>query len=170
MVKSVTHRGFTLVEMIVSVLLMSILFLYLYGSINNVKKTNEPYMKRSSELEKENKIFNLLTDDFLLASKISVQEFPKYDIVTFNSTNSLYQMQNPVITYVVSKNEKALLRIESFKKFPINEKLNIEDIIYTDLLVKNTLSFNVSTDIEYRYILLRAENFNPILLKLPKVN
>ncbi|NOQ31180.1 MAG: prepilin-type N-terminal cleavage/methylation domain-containing protein [Helicobacteraceae bacterium] len=165
------RKAFTLVEMMVSVLLMSILFTYLYGAISNIRKTNKPYTDRSTLIKKENRLFDLFSSDFLLSvGKAEITQFPKYDIVQFSTSNSLYQIQNPIVTYVVSKKENALLRIETFKKFKINEPFNVEDLIYTDILVKDTLGFNVNSDGSYFYLLLRAKKLNPMLLKLPYVS
>jgi prepilin-type N-terminal cleavage/methylation domain-containing protein len=164
-------KGFTLVEVLVSIAILGILFTFLSKTINSTKKLNKPYIQKATQINSESKIFKILIKDFSqVIGAASIIYGKKYDIVRLRTKNSIHNIIYPFVTYYVSKKDLALIRTESLTKYDLYKKEDIyKEYIYGDILTIKTKSFKVFFQKDFFNILLRADNFNPIVLKLPKV-
>ncbi|WP_415396549.1 type II secretion system protein J [Sulfurimonas sp. CS5] len=110
------RRGFTLIEMLISVTILSIMMLFLYKSYSSLNHSNSFYKKEVNSLEHMHLIKKVIFLDFSLAIKESItilNQKKVEDVVFMQSSNSLHKRYNPYITYIM-KNSK-LYRLESLK-------------------------------------------------------
>ena len=165
------HLAFTLIEVLISIVLLGIIFSYLYSTINSMKKQNMPYLKKSAALHREIQIYKLLNLDISqVIGKVTVTNGDRYDMVSFETRNSIYDIIDPYVVYYVSKKENTFVRVESLKPFNFDKKEAVKNrFIYADLIAKECLSFKVSYKNEFMQILLRAKKLEPIVLKIPMI-
>ena len=112
------RNAFTLIELMVSITILSLMMIFLYQSYAALNKSNAFYAQESAQLVQNDKIKEIIYLDYSLALfdsiKILNQE-KNEDVVFFQSSNSLHKNYNPYIAYVV--NENTLYRLESLKEF-----------------------------------------------------
>jgi len=112
------RAGFTLVELMVSITILSIMMLFLYKSYASLNQTNAIYKIESDKIKNHQmrkKTFYLDISLALFESIKILNQDTKEDVVFFQTSNSLHKNYNPYVAYVV-KDEK-LYRLESLKKF-----------------------------------------------------
>ncbi len=112
------RKAFTLIEMMISVVILSIIMLFLYESYSALNRSNSFYGERVEHIKDEQLRKRAVFLDFSLALhetvKILNQERDE-DVLYMQSSNSLHKRYNPYIAYIV-KNKK-LYRLESIKEF-----------------------------------------------------
>lgn len=113
-------RAFTLVELLISIVILSLMITALYKSYASLNISNNTYKNKTNllkNLELKKKIIYL---DLLLAvpgSLTHLDEDAKEDVISFQTTNSVHKRFNPYITYVVK--DAVLYRLESLQKVTI---------------------------------------------------
>ncbi|MDF1877747.1 prepilin-type N-terminal cleavage/methylation domain-containing protein [Sulfurimonas sp. SAG-AH-194-L11] len=116
-----TRRAFTLIELLISIIILTILMLFLYKSYANLNRSNALLNEEVQKISKIQKIKRTLILDFTRALSVNIlPQDTKIDIGFLQTTHSLYKRINPYVGYIV-KDEK-LYRIESFKvlrEFPL---------------------------------------------------
>ncbi len=122
---SETKKAFTLIELIISIILLGLIVTFLYSSIANLQKSNTIFSKKDKASAKELKILSLIYDDIFEAVELNITKQKPFDTIDLMSKNSLFDIEYPYITWLVSKDDNYLLRIESTKKF---KNVSSEDI------------------------------------------
>lgn len=117
------RKGFTLIEMMISISILAIMMIYLYQSYASLNISNDIFTKATKKITQSEQKKQVLFLDFSLALKdanATINILPqdaKEDVVFMQSRHSLHRRYNPYIGYIV-KNKK-LYRIESLK--PLRE-------------------------------------------------
>ncbi len=165
-------KSFTLVEVIISIVILGILFTYLFSTINSTKKQNKNYIIKSDKIKDEKQIFRLFNLDFAqIIGDVKITNSKRYDILEFKTKNSIYQIIEPTVTYFVSKKDKALIRVESLEPFSFDVKEEVDKIfLYADILSRDTISFKAVYKDGFITILFRSKNLRPMVLKLPTIS
>jgi len=115
--------AFTLIEVLISVVLLGIIFTYLYSTINSVKKQNMHYIDKSELIIKETQLFRLFNLDITeIIGGVNISNHGRYDVVQFKTKNSIYGIIEPTVLYFVSKKENSLIRVESMEGFDLYNK------------------------------------------------
>lgn len=115
-----SKKAFTLIEMMISITILSIMMLYLYKTNASLHLSNANLKKEAEALQKIQKLKRVIYLDFLSAvedanTSITITKREKNeDFVSLMSKHSLHKRINPYITYIVK--EKKLYRLESLKK------------------------------------------------------
>ena len=163
--------AFTLIEMMISISILSIMMIFLYQSNSALNFSNKTYKKESKKILTINKIREILYLDISLAIYKSIKiknQDKNSDIVFFQTSHSLHRRFNPYVAYIFK--ESTLYRVESlkpFKSYPITEDGN-----YDIDIIKNIKKFRFYksqkkeiylTDIEFK-------NSNKILMKIITLN
>jgi prepilin-type N-terminal cleavage/methylation domain-containing protein len=118
------RAAFSLVELIISVVLLGIIVTFLYSTVSTLQQTNKIFSENERNLNKKEKVIELLYDDLFGANDLQLSGF-KYSLASMQTTNSIYNIANPYVTWLVSKENNTLLRFESIKKFSnINSQNN----------------------------------------------
>lgn len=111
------RKAFTLIELMVSIMILSMLMLFLYKSYSELNKSNRVYEKEVQNIKSIELLKKTIYLDFSLATpnltKILNQSKTE-DIVFLQSRHSLHDRINPFVAYIVK--EKRLYRLESLKE------------------------------------------------------
>ena len=135
-------RAFTLIEVIISVGILSMLILYMYGSIGMMKQSNQTYERVYNNLSKDTKIHESFFLDFAQSNGLSVKQ-DEFDRGYLQTSNSHFDIMMPYVSYMVKEN--ILYRIESSKKIP--EKINEDMLKYLkfEIVKKDVEKFKLYT-------------------------
>jgi len=124
------RQAFTLIEMLISVVILSIMMLFLYESYAALNKSNAFYKEKAISIKNDELKKRILYLDFSLALHKTVRilnQDTKEDVVYMQSSNSLHKRHNPYIAYIV--NDEKLYRLESikeFKEYPFGSDVEFE--------------------------------------------
>ena len=111
------RRAFTLVELLISVVLLGIIVLFLSQSVAGLKSGIGSLQNQDRKSAVRDHVGDLIYRDFLQMEGDWNQSMGKeFDQVQFRSGNSLYGYERPYLVYLVLKNQNRLLRIESPRK------------------------------------------------------
>ena len=166
------RRSFTLIELLISIGLLSLIIIFLYNSLNTLRRSNSFYEINLKKDESRHKIFNTIYFDLLRADAktigIKAGYEKNFDILTLRSLNSLHNLERPYITYVVSRSENTLIRIESL--FPIKLPLSyeLENSVKIDKIAKEFELFKFFQDTKKENVLisLKHKKIEPILFEM----
>ncbi len=112
------RKAFTLVELMISISLLSVIMIFLYKSYASLNKSNLFYKKKVSQIKSEQLKKRVIFLDFSLALQKSIKilnQDIKEDIVFLQSSNSMHKRYNPYIAYIFK--DSKLYRLESLKPF-----------------------------------------------------
>jgi prepilin-type N-terminal cleavage/methylation domain-containing protein len=110
-------KAFTLIELLISISILAILMLFLYKSYADINRSNKTYAEAVEKLSTKELLKKTLYLDLLMASKkrIIIQNIAKdFDLISFETKNSLHRRINPYVCYLVK--EKQLYRLESLRQ------------------------------------------------------
>ncbi len=119
-------RAFSLVELIISIVLLGIIATFLYSTVSNLEKTNKIFAGNEKALIKREKVMDMLHEDIFAANTLSLTGF-QYTLASMQTKNSLFDIIEPYVTWLVSKDNNTLLRFESTKEF---KKINSQNVDY----------------------------------------
>lgn len=164
-------KAFTLVEVLVSIAILGIIFSFLFQTTSSTKKLNQQYIDKSKIVTKESIVFNTLMLDISQSiGGIKVSYGKSYDIVRFKTKNSVYDIIEPYVTYLVSKKDSSLLRTESLKEYNLDNKTEFyKEYVLGDILLKNVTSFKLFSKDGFVNLMLRAKDIRPIVIRTPRV-
>jgi prepilin-type N-terminal cleavage/methylation domain-containing protein len=165
------RKAFSLIELMVSITILSIMVLYLYGSYSSLNISNSLLETESKALKDIQKVKKTIYLDISLAlhNSMKIVNLDKdEDFVYMQSSNSIHNRINPYITYVV--NDKKLYRLESLQK--INRK-NIHQAQEFDAdMIGQIDSFRMykSKEVDAYLIDIKFQDKNRILYKVNTLN
>lgn len=161
-------KAFTLIELIISIIIISLIVTYLYESLGILNKSGEQLFKRDKSREYETDIKKLLVLDIMQGYdfNLSKTDSRDFDILTFSSLNSIHGIKKPKITYLVSKKDNTLFRIEGIDyTIPLDSE-TIYRVKY-DELKKELEYFKVFFNKDKKKVLIniKAKSSQPIVLE-----
>jgi len=171
------RKAFTLIELMISISILSIMMIFLYQSYASLNRSNSFYKKAVEEIISKDRVKKIIFLDFSLAlyksTKILNQE-KNEDVVFIQSSHSLHRNYNPYIAYIM-KNSK-LYRLESlkpFKDYPLSS-----DAVFTVDILGEIKGFRVykstkkikSTIPEIHLVHINFKKGDDILVKIKVLN
>ncbi len=134
-------KSFTLIEIIISVMILSILFFAMSGVLKNLKITKNVLEKKLIKNNKKELMIKTLYYDLLNAKSIKIihSQNSNFDRVYITTSNSLYHLIYPYVLWYVSKKENTLIRVES----PFKILLPNENLFFIDKFDKNIKIFKI---------------------------
>jgi prepilin-type N-terminal cleavage/methylation domain-containing protein len=167
------RKAFTLIELVIAIIILSILMLFLYQSYANLNRVNQGYSKVVEKIKKEGVLKSTLYRDLVLASKNSViiEHIDKeYDFVSFMTKNSIHRRINPYVAYIVKG--KILYRLESLQQIKSVEidRDRAFDIDKIGVLKKFKLFGTRDNKREFFLLELILEGHEKILFKVKVLN
>lgn len=165
------RNAFTLIELVVSIALFGLITVFLFGSIDELRKQQLFFQKKEVVIEKKNQIVSLLRTDFDRSQSVTVvaSMSKDYDSVSIAGSNrSLYGMDRPYVTWLVLKADNMLVRLESSS--PIILPIQPEALysIHSDLIAKQCELFRVYDSPKHRLVYLKLENQSPLVVETSK--
>lgn len=134
-------KAFTLIELMIAVIILSILILTMNNIIVNLKSTKD-FLKRYLQKQDKNELLvKTFYYDILNATSIKIIHSinSNYDRLYLQTNNSLYRLIMPYVVWYVSKNKNSLIRIES----PFKIKLLNENVFFLDKFKENVKIFRI---------------------------
>ncbi len=157
------RKAFTLVELMISIMLLSLIMTFLYQSVAQLQSSNQQFLARSQTVQKRENLLKLLYNDFMNATSIQWHgERKDSDVILMQTNNSLHDMTQPYVWYKVYKEEKVLRRIES----PVENLDFINKLFRFDDMIKGVKRFKVYESKGHYLVYLKAEGINDIYLDL----
>jgi len=163
-------KAFTLIEVLITTILTSLLMLVLYGTINNLRHSNTFYEKKLDELDEKNKALTLLRNDILGARKFTlIDNDPKnYSVLSLATQSSIYGIEYPFVIWLVMKENKKLIRLESAFPIPLPLDPKYLHLVHLDTIGEGYTIFKVMKQQEQIIITLKQESHEPIITNLIK--
>ncbi|MRJ01818.1 MAG: prepilin-type N-terminal cleavage/methylation domain-containing protein [Epsilonproteobacteria bacterium] len=137
------RRGFTLIELMVSIALTTIVVLFLYRALSNQERANGVLARKGLQLEERRKVYELLFRDLMEASSVKVVPLGNrnFTILQLKTTNSLHQVPKPYVAYFVHERNATLVRLESARPIGFPVPLGEIKYIFADPLVNGVEKF-----------------------------
>ena len=156
-------NAFTLVELMISVLLLSLIVTFLYQSVAQLQNSNMQFLKKTDELQARESLLELLYNDLINASSIKwlVKE-NAYDVIVMQTNNSFHDMSQPFVMYKVYKEDSYLKRIES----PVEETDFINNVFRFNDIIKDVKFFKLYENKGHYFIYVKAEGIEDIYLDI----
>ncbi len=111
-------RGFSLVELIISIFLLGIIVTFLYSSLSALEQSNKILSTAEQKLQIKDKLLNILYDDIFLSDSLTLKT-GEFTTASLQTKNSIYQINMPYVTWLVTQPKHDLMRIESI--YPIGK-------------------------------------------------
>jgi len=115
--KSASRGGFTLMELLIAITLLSVIMLYLYETLSTLRSSNAFYGDRLVAIANQEKLLKTFYLDLALSTpgSVDVQNQDKHaDIVLMQTSHSVHQRIMPYVGYIFNNHQ--LYRIESSAK------------------------------------------------------
>ena len=117
------RKAFTLIELMISIVILSILMLFLYKSYSGLNKSNKVFSDEVAKVSKIQLLKKVIYLDYSLAIKNDVNgsivqvlnQEKNEDVIFMQTSNSIHGRVNPYVAYIVK--EGKLYRLESLKRF-----------------------------------------------------
>jgi len=120
------RSAFTLIELLISITILSIIMVFLYQSYATLNKSNKIFKQELELIENLRLKRKMIFLDLSIAKqKINIKhESIDIDTLLFQSSNSVHARFNPYIAYIVNQNK--LYRLESLKLLTYPLDMNSE--------------------------------------------
>lgn len=164
------RKAFTLIELMISILILSILMIFLYKSYSGLNKSNDIFKSETEKLLKFEQIKKTIYLDMSLASLVTiVQKETNEDTLFLQTSHSIHRRINPYVSYIFK--DKKLYRLESLKelKNPISadSEFVVDDL--GEIKIFRVYPSNYLS--EHRYLIhIVFQTGDEILLKVKALN
>jgi len=110
-------KSFTLIEIMISVVIFSLLVLFMSRVISNLNISLHNLDNVYQRQQKNSYLIKILYADILNRKWIKILNYNKnYSIIYLQTLNSLYNIPMPYVVWYVSKKQNSLMRLECSKK------------------------------------------------------
>lgn len=164
-------QAFTLIELLISIILFGLITIFLFGSIDGLRKQKDFLQRKEAGLSHNNKMLSLLRTDFDRAKLVIItrNSSKDFDTAMINGSNrSLYKINQPYVAWVILKADNTLIRLESTS--PILIPLSPEKLYLThsDIIGKHCEIFRIYDSPNQRLVYLKFENQSPLIVETMK--
>jgi prepilin-type N-terminal cleavage/methylation domain-containing protein len=130
-----SRSAFTLLEMMISILIFSLISIYLYQTLGTLRASNDKFGERVSEItEAQLRVKTLFLDLALSQAKsVTIDEADRgLDELWMQTTHSLHRRTLPYVGYLIR--DRVLYRVESPRLPSDSEPLEVIEHIVVDKL------------------------------------
>ena len=111
-------KAFTLIELVISIVILSIMMLFLYKSYSSLNRSNRVLLEETQLIAKKELLKKTLYLDFSLAmGSTIINQSKTEDVVMLKTVNSVHKRIHPYVAYIFK--DKKLYRLEALR--PIQE-------------------------------------------------
>lgn len=127
-------KGFTLIELLLSLLLTMMIIYFSYNFLAEAKTKSGWGDKVDMRYSKKRSIYELLRNDILYSSSNQILGGKNFSILKLRTKNSLHDMENPYVVWIVLRESNELVRLESKAEIglPVQEA-NIYNIFMDEI-------------------------------------
>ena len=172
------RKGFTLIELMISVVILSILMLFLYKSYSGLNKSNKIFAEEVQKVSKIERLKKVIYLDYGLAIKTDtnssaikiINQEKNEDVVFMQTSNSIHNRVNPYVAYILK--EDKLYRLESLKEFtnyPLESNLEFDNDYLGEFKIFRAYESKNGKTGTY-LVHLKSKKDKEILLKLKILN
>jgi len=158
------RKGFTLLEVLISIALMGIVIVALFSSVDMLQNSNEhllKYLKKSKKITKASKV--LYTDLMGSDGNISIKKDEFSRVCIEETKNSLYALPAAKVCWAVLKKNKTLVRIEgNGYDLPVG----LEERVEVDSVMTGLEIFDIYHEKDKILVLIKQEGKEPISFML----
>ena len=168
------RKAFTLIELMISIVILTILMMFLYKSYAALNSSNVLLSEELQKISKLEKLKEVIYKDLSVAissdvnsSAITIlKQSKKEDVVFLQTRNSIHQRINPYVAYLVK--DKRLYRLESLKPFKEYPFTSDSEFVADELGEVNSFRVYKSKDVKRSTYLFHVlfQNEQEILLKI----
>ena len=164
-------KAFTIIEVLVSVVLLGLISLFIASTISQTKGNNKLFENRVKNDKKLESLVDILYDDIYFSKSITVEGLKKYSLLHVKSKNSIYGIDEPYMIWLVLKDKNRIIRMESAKKITLPLQDNMKKFVFIDEGMKNCEHFTVNISKNKKRILLylQIKNKKPIIFEIEKL-
>lgn len=132
----------------VSVVLLSLMITYLYNALGVLQNSNNSLLSKEKQLDTRDFLFSLLYKDLFESRSATVTstQSKDFDILKIKTANSLHDITTPNVMYVVVKEDKKLIRIESTKTFALPIPMESMYMLHADEVAKEVEFFKIYSE------------------------
>ena len=161
-------KAFTLIEMLISISILSIMMIFLYKSYASLNNSNSLLKDEAHSIKKQELKKKVLFLDFslIINNKLDIlNKDTKEDVLFMQSKNSIHNRINPYITYIVK--DSILYRLESLEKFYTADLSFDNEFVYDTFGEVNSFRVFTSRDKNSSFLIdIDFKNKEDIVLKV----
>jgi len=161
-------KAFTLIEMLISISILSIMMIFLYKSYASLNNSNSLLKDEVHSIKKQELKKKVLFLDFslIINNKLDIlNKDTKEDVLFIQSKNSIHNRINPYITYIVK--DSILYRLESLEKFYTADLSFDNEFVYDTFGEVNSFRVFTSRDKNSSFLIdIDFKNEEDIVLKV----
>ena len=153
------RKAFTLIEVLISIALLSLVMLALYKSMSIQRISNKKVHQFLDKTMATDKMIMVLYNDILRSNGVFKMQKAKMGPFCMEETsNSLYGLSKAKVCWLVGKNDDTLTRIEGNDyKLPIRSSKRVE----ADLVAKGVKIFSVTRKRDKTLVVLQLAGEEP---------
>jgi len=158
------RHAFTLIEVLISVALLSIVMLGLYSALSMQRSSNKHLFEYLTEAVEDDRTIMVLYRDIMYSDGNLTIKKGEFDRFCIQSTgNSLYGLSRAKVCWLVEKEENRLLRIEGNNyRLPLKH----EDKVAVDLTMDHVVLFDLTRKKGELLVVLQAAGGEPYAFML----
>jgi len=148
-------KAFTLIEVMISIVLLMIIIAFLYQSLDITEKSNKFFKEKLVKKREINNIKNIFFKDIINSFEVKslTEDKNKNTIISLKTSNTYHDAFYQNVTYLISKNNN-LIRIESKELF---DKRKLYDKFfksaYIDIITSNIEKFKIINKSKKEYVI-----------------
>jgi prepilin-type N-terminal cleavage/methylation domain-containing protein len=140
-----SRRAFTLMEMLVSVVILVLITLFMYGAIASSKLTGRTLARHTDMEQNRTKLYELFYRDIIEA--LTVNPLPtqnrRFTVLELQTRNSLYDIAAPHVLWYVNAQSRDLVRLESSRKISLPVSYEQKVFVHADVFASDVEDFSV---------------------------
>lgn len=151
-------KGFTLIELMISIVLIALMSVMAYESIDNLRHRDKLSLKHDEDAKQKTQVMKVMYEDILEASSLQIQNTYKNSVLHLVTTNTYHDPRYRYVIYKLSR-KNTLIRIELpkeiqyDKKTPHYQRLSYEEA-YVDEALKEVSVFKISPSKDKKSVLI----------------
>jgi prepilin-type N-terminal cleavage/methylation domain-containing protein len=154
-----SRPAFTLIEILISTMLLSIVLIGLYSVLDTQRRSVGNIKKHLDKSVEHDRAIMVLYNDILHSDgNLTIKKSQRDTLCIESTTNSLYELGSAKVCWLVLKDKDTLTRVEGNEyRLP----LGIEDKVEVNKILEGTRAFEVSRDKDKVFVFAQQLNKEP---------